>query len=140
MEQINRQAHQHKHILAAGARRTPCDACDSRIPHVRREAARQAIAGEETIERLAELFKTFGDPTRARILIALSQGELRVCCIAQVLDMTQSAISHQLRILRQTHLVRARREGREMFYALDDDHVMTIIGQGLAHVKEMEPK
>lgn len=101
------------------------------------QAARSAIPDEQTVIDMTDLFKVFGDPTRARILLALSKGELQVCCIAEVLDMTQSAISHQLRILKQARLVRSRREGREMYYALDDDHIMTILGQGLAHVGEM---
>lgn len=139
MEHHKQQVHKRNQEANLGLHPTTCSP-DSEFPHVQRQHARQAIPDERTINSIAELFKTFGDPTRARILLALSKGELRVCCIAEVLNMTQSAISHQLRILRQARLVRARREGREMFYALDDDHVMTIIGQGLAHVEELENK
>lgn len=85
---------------------------------------------------LADLFKVFGDPTRLRILYTLSNGELCVCDIADSLSMTQSAISHQLRILKEKHLVKARRDGKTIFYSLADAHVATIISQGLNHVLE----
>ncbi len=91
---------------------------------------------EETLYRLAELFKVFGDPTRIRILHVLSQNELCVQDIADTLSMTQSAISHQLRILKQAELVRFRRDGKTIYYALADDHVATIMKQGLEHVCE----
>ncbi len=91
---------------------------------------------EETLYDLAELFKVFGDSTRIRILCALFDEEKSVGDIADELGMTQSAISHQLRILKANHLVRSRREGKSIIYALDDDHVRTIIGQGLEHVEE----
>lgn len=90
----------------------------------------------ETLYRLAELFKVFGDSTRIRILHALSQEELCVQEIADKLSMTQSAISHQLRILKQSSLVRFRREGKTIYYSLADDHVATIMHQGLEHVCE----
>lgn len=85
---------------------------------------------------LADLFKIFGDPTRIRILHALSARELCVCDIAEALKMTQSAISHQLRILKQSHLVKFRREGKTVYYSLADNHVHTILAQGLEHVME----
>ncbi|MCA5960601.1 metalloregulator ArsR/SmtB family transcription factor [Blautia sp. RD014234] len=85
---------------------------------------------------LADLFKVFGDPTRIRILYALSAGELCVCDIASVLNMTQSAISHQLRVLKQIKLVKFRREGKTVYYSLADAHVETILSQGLEHVQE----
>ena len=91
---------------------------------------------EESLYDLAELFKVFGDTTRIRILYALFESELCVCDIAQVLGMTQSAISHQLRVLKQARLVRARREGKQIYYFLADDHVRTIIGQGMDHITE----
>lgn len=91
---------------------------------------------EETLYRLAELFKVFGDPTRIRILHVLSQNELCVQDIADTLSMTQSAISHQLRILKQAELVRFRRDGKTIYYALADEHVATIMKQGLEHVCE----
>ncbi|MDO4337062.1 MAG: metalloregulator ArsR/SmtB family transcription factor [Eubacteriales bacterium] len=91
---------------------------------------------DETLYRLAELFKVFGDPTRIRILYTLSQKELCVQDIADNLNMTQSAISHQLRILKQAALVKFRREGKTIYYSLADDHVATIMAQGLEHVCE----
>ena len=91
---------------------------------------------EEVLYRLADLFKVFGDPTRIRILYALSTGELCVCDIAQLLGMTQSAISHQLRVLKQMSLVKFRREGKTVYYSLADAHVATILAQGLDHVQE----
>lgn len=92
--------------------------------------------GEETLYNLAELFKVFGDPTRIRILYALSAQELCVQDIADTLSMTQSAISHQLRILKQMSLVKYRRDGKTVYYSLADDHVSTIMKQGLEHVCE----
>lgn len=91
---------------------------------------------EETLYRLAELFKIFGDSTRIRILHVLSFREMCVQDIADELDMTQSAISHQLRILKQAALVKFRREGKTIYYSLADDHVSTIMDQGLEHVCE----
>ena len=85
---------------------------------------------------VAELFKVFGDPTRTRILFALFQKEQCVCDIANLLQMTQSAISHQLRALKNAKLVTSRREGKTVFYSLADDHVKTIIDQGLEHILE----
>ena len=90
----------------------------------------------ETLYKLAELFKIFGDSTRIRILDTLAKHELCVQDIADELSMTQSAISHQLRILKQADLVRSRREGKAIFYSLADDHVATIMNQGLEHVCE----
>lgn len=84
---------------------------------------------------LAELYKVFGDSTRIRILYVLSKQEMCVQDIADTLEMTQSAISHQLRVLKQNFLVKNRREGKTIYYALDDEHVATIMAQGLEHVK-----
>ena len=91
---------------------------------------------EEELYDLAELFKVFGDSTRIRILFVLFEAEVCVCDLAEVLHMTQSAISHQLRILKQAKLVSARREGKSVFYSLADDHVRTIIAQGREHIEE----
>ncbi len=91
---------------------------------------------EDVTRAMAELFKTFGDPTRLRILAALSRQELCVCDIADLLSMTQSAISHQLRVLKQQELVRFRRDGKTVYYSLADSHVETILSQGLEHVCE----
>lgn len=91
---------------------------------------------EEKLYDLAELFKIFGDSTRIRILYVLFEAEMCVCDIAEVLNMTQSAISHQLRLLKQAKLVKNRREGKTVFYALADEHVRTIINQGMEHIEE----
>ena len=98
--------------------------------------ARQEMPSEETLFDLAEVFKTFGDSTRIRILWALSEGEMCVCDLAQLLQMGQSAISHQLRVLRQARLVKYRREGKSAIYSLDDDHVQQILRMGLSHIQE----
>ena len=91
---------------------------------------------EEELYNLAELIKIFGDSTRIRILFVLFEAEVCVCDLAHALNMTQSAISHQLRILKQNKLVKNRREGKSIFYSLADDHVRTIIAQGLEHIEE----
>lgn len=92
---------------------------------------------EETeLYDLAELFKVFGDSTRIRILFVLFEAEVCVCDLAEALQMTQSAISHQLRILKQNKLVKSRREGKSIFYSLADNHVRTIIDQGREHIEE----
>ena len=100
----------------------------------------EAISGikkEETFMELAELFKIFGEPTRLKILFSLSlSGELCVQDIADNLGISQSAISHQLRILKSSKLVKSKREGRKIIYSLADDHVLTIITQGIDHVEE----
>ena len=98
-----------------------------------------AMPGEEELFDLAELFKVFGDSTRIKILYLLFEAEMCVCDIAQLLGMTQSAISHQLRSLKQSKLVKARREGKTVFYSLADDHVHTILSQGMEHVAELLP-
>ena len=91
---------------------------------------------EDQMYDLAELFKVFGDSTRIRILYVLFEADVCVCDIAEALNMTQSAISHQLRILKQAKLVSARREGKSVIYSLADDHVRTIIAQGQEHICE----
>ena len=100
------------------------------------EKVRQELPDEDTLYDLSELFRIFGDSTRIRILYVLFEAEMCVCDIAQLLGMTQSAISHQLRALKNARLVKARREGKTVFYSLADDHVKTIIDQGLEHVAE----
>ena len=92
----------------------------------------------EMICDLADLFKIFGDTTRMRILYALLESEMCVCAIAEYLGMTQSAISHQLKVLKDNNLVACRREGKTIFYYLADDHVHTIVAQGYEHLKEKE--
>ena len=91
---------------------------------------------EDALYDLAELFKVFGDSTRVRILYALIDEELCVCDLSEALDMTQSAISHQLQILRSSKLVKSRREGKQIYYSLADAHVVTIMAQGLDHILE----
>ena len=91
---------------------------------------------EDTLIDLSELFKVFGDSTRIKILTAQSHGELCVCDLSKLVGMTSSAVSHQLKILRSAKLVSCRRDGKTVFYALADDHVTTIIRQGLEHVNE----
>ena len=100
------------------------------------KAVSVAMPEGEELDSLAELFKVFGDPTRIRILFVLSEAEVCVCDLAETLNMTQSAISHQLRVLKNRRLVKSRREGKSIFYSLADDHVRTILGQGREHVEE----
>ena len=100
---------------------------------------RETMPEETELYDLAELFKVFGDSTRIRILFVLFEAEVCVCDLASALNMTQSAISHQLRILKQNKLVKSRREGKSVFYSLADDHVRTIINQGREHIEE-EPR
>lgn len=91
---------------------------------------------EEILYDLAELYKVFGDTTRIKILYVLFEAEMCVCDIAQLLNMSQSAISHQLRVLKQSQLVKYRRDGKTVFYSLSDGHVRTILGQGMEHLTE----
>ncbi len=104
------------------------------------EATVQQVLGQmpddETLYDLAELFKIFGDSTRIKILYALFEAELCVCDIAQLLGLSQSAVSHQLRVLKGGRLVKPRKEGKTVFYSLADDHVRKIIAQGMEHVEE----
>lgn len=99
-------------------------------------AIRQSAPADEAVASLAEIFKALGDPTRLKLLTALGQGELCVCDLASLSGISESATSHQLRLLRALRLVRARREGRMVFYRLDDDHVVGLVAQGLQHVGE----
>lgn len=98
--------------------------------------AKGDIPSEEELYDLAETFRVFGDTTRIKILWLLFESEKCVCDIAQTLSMGQSAVSHQLRFLRNARLVRSRREGKQIFYSLDDDHVRIIFDKGLAHIQE----
>ena len=100
------------------------------------ERVQKEMPGEDTLYDLTELFRIFGDSTRIRILFVLFEAEVCVCDLAAVLSMTQSAISHQLRILKQNKLVKCRREGKSVFYSLADDHVRSIIAQGREHIEE----
>ena len=113
------------------------ECCEERCIHEDLLAlVRHGMPEETELYDLAELFKVFGDSTRIRILFALFESEQCVCDLAEALGMTQSAVSHQLKILKQSRLVRARREGKSVFYALADDHVATIIRMGQEHIEE----
>ena len=114
------------------------ECCESREVHedlLRLVAA--SLPPEESLLDLAELFKVFGDSTRIRILFVLFEAEVCVCDLAEALNMTQSAISHQLAILKRSKLVKSRRDGKSVFYSLADDHVRTIISQGMEHISEI---
>ena len=99
-------------------------------------AAREAMPPSEVLDDLSDFFRVFSDRTRVRILLALDAGEMCVCDISAALDMSMSAVSHQLRILRDAHLVAYRREGRVVFYSLCDEHVRNVLEMALEHVSE----
>ncbi len=116
---------------------TVIECCDSREVHKDLLIkVNQTLPEETELYDLAELFKVFGDSTRIRILYVLFESEVCVCDLAEILQMTQSAISHQLKILKQSKLVKNRREGKSIFYSLADDHVRSIINQGREHIEE----
>ena len=109
------------------------------LNHVHEDTVRrvnESIPCEEELFYLAELFKVFGDSTRVRILFVLFESEMCVCGLAELLGMTQSAISHQLQVLKKAKLVRYRREGKTIFYSLADGHVRAILDQGMEHITE----
>ncbi len=113
------------------------DACDVFVADAAKvERVRASLIGARHVEALAETFRVLGDPTRVRILDALSRAELCVCDLATLLGLSESAVSHQLRLLRSLRLVRPRRDGRMVFYALDDQHIVSLFQQGLRHVDE----
>ncbi len=117
--------------------KSPC--CDVTVIHAALvDKIRGTMPPEEELCNLAEFFKVFGDTTRIRILYALFQSEMCVCDIAHLLGMTQSAISHQLRVLKNAKLVRYRKEGRVVYYSLDDEHIKAIFDQGYQHIKEQQ--
>jgi ArsR family transcriptional regulator, lead/cadmium/zinc/bismuth-responsive transcriptional repressor len=116
----------------------PCDA-----PHLdaaRTQARRRALLESTTVEVLAETFRVLGDPTRVRILDALANGELCVCDIASLVGMSESAVSHQLRLLRTMRLVRPRRAGRQVFYSVDDHHILELMRLAGTHAEEGRPR
>ena len=100
------------------------------------EKVRRELPGEDTLYDLTELFRIFGDSTRIKILYALHDNELCVQDIANAVQLSQSAVSHQLRVLKDSKLVRFRREGKTVYYALDDDHVRSILSLGMDHIEE----
>ncbi len=113
------------------------DVCDLvQIDLARVRKLRAGLVAPEAVQGLADTFNALGDPTRVRILDALSHGELCVCDLAAVLKLSQSAVSHQLRLLRNMRVVRPRRDGRIVFYSLDDRHIISIFKQTLQHVEE----
>ena len=113
------------------------DCCDTYQVHDDLlKTVNEKMPEESELQDLADLFKVFGDFTRIRILFVLFEAEVCVCDLAEALDMTQSAISHQLKILKQARLVKSRREGKSVFYSLADGHVRTIIAQGRDHIEE----
>lgn len=115
------------------------DVCELvQIDLARVRALRTLLTAADAVQALADTFSALGDPTRVRILDALSHGELCVCDLAAVLGLSQSGVSHQLRLLRGMRLVRPRREGRVVFYSLDDQHIMAIFRQTLQHVEEAQ--
>ncbi len=116
---------------------TDVECCD--VTYVHQDTVQKVMKkmpGEETIEELADFYKVFGDATRVKILCVLLEAEMCVCDLAALLKMTQSAISHQLRILKQMKLVKSRRDGKTVFYSLADSHIQTIISQGMEHIME----
>lgn len=117
--------------------RTEVECCD--FTHVHKDTvdkARSCLPAEEELAELAGFFKVFGDVTRIKILCVLLQSEMCVCDLAQTLNMTRSAISHQLRMLKQMKLVTNRREGKTVFYSLADGHIKSIVNQGMEHIRE----
>lgn len=115
----------------------PCDISHGDEAHNRLVGSvRDKMGSEQGLLELSEIFKALGDHTRVRMLRALSFEELPVCCLASILDMSPSAVSHQLRVLRQARLVSHRRQGKNVFYRLDDRHVEILVRVGLAHALE----
>lgn len=113
------------------------DRCDYMCIHEDTVAeVNEHMPEDEVLYDLAELFKVFGDSTRIKVLYVLFQSEMCVCDIAKLLNMSQSAISHQLRVLKANRLVKYRREGKVVFYSLADSHIKTILNQGMEHIEE----
>ncbi|MGN0675569.1 MAG: ArsR/SmtB family transcription factor [Oscillospiraceae bacterium] len=110
--------------------------CEDKVHPEVVKAVADRLPDEELLYDVAELFKVFGDSTRVRIICALFESEMCVCDIADVLGMTQSAISHQLRVLKQARLVKYRRDGKTVYYSLADDHIQTIFNQAFEHIME----
>lgn len=119
------------------AEKQDIERCNCNVIHEEVVAkVRKNMPKEESLYDLAELFKVFGDTTRVKILYALFAAEMCVCDIAVLLNMTQSAISHQLRVLKQARLVKYRKEGKIVFYSLDDEHIKNIFDHGIKHINE----
>ena len=116
----------------------PADCENLHLPVPEAESRRASLLGPRTVEALAETFRVLGDPTRVRILDALEGGELCVCDIASLVGISESAASHQLRLLRGMRLVRPRRAGRLVYYAVDDHHILALLTQARTHVEEAQ--
>jgi ArsR family transcriptional regulator, lead/cadmium/zinc/bismuth-responsive transcriptional repressor len=124
--------------MAQRALRTVSDACEIEfVDEVKVRRVRRAMKRGETVMALSETFKILGDPTRVRIAFALAREELCVCDLAHLVGVSQSAVSHSLRALRQMKLVKFRKEGKIAYYKLDDDHIAHLLDQGFAHVEEL---
>ena len=118
-------------------KKTEVECCDVTCVHNQIiEAVKEKMPAEELLNELADFYKVFGDATRIKILCVLLRSEMCVCDLAEMLGMTQSAISHQLRVLKQNRLVKYRKEGKTVLYTLADEHVFTILSQGIEHVEE----
>lgn len=118
-------------------RKTEVECCDITYVHEEKvQKVQKMMPEEEKIKELAEFYKVFGDATRVKILYVLLESEMCVCDLAALLKMTQSAISHQLRVLKQMKLVKNRREGKTVYYSLADGHIQNIISQGMEHIME----
>ena len=116
---------------------TQPQACHECHHHTQRvELVKSLMPDDERLFDLAEFFKMFADSTRIRILAALMNGEICVCDISEALGMNQSAVSHQLRLLRASRLVKTRRDGKSVYYSLDDEHVSAMLSQGIEHLSE----
>lgn len=124
--------------MSGKATRTVNDACEVLfIDEAKVETVRQVMKSAEAVSMLAETFKILGDPTRIKITFALSKEELCVCDLANLLGVSQSAVSHSLRTLRQMKLVKFRREGKIAYYSLDDEHITNLLDEGFRHVEEL---
>ena len=118
-------------------KKTEVECCDVTCVHNQIiEAVKEKMPAEELLNELADFYKVFGDATRIKILCVLLRSEMCVCDLAEMLGMTQSAISHQLRVLKQMKLVKNRREGKTVYYSLEDGHIQNIISQGMEHIME----
>lgn len=118
-------------------KREEVECCEELLVHDQKvQEVLKEMPSEETLKELADFYKVFGDATRVKILFVLLRAEMCVCDLAETLGMTQSAISHQLRVLKQMKLVKNRREGKTVYYSLADGHIQNIISQGMEHILE----
>ena len=124
--------------MAARAIQSVSDACEVEfVDEIKVKRARRAMKSADAVSALAETFKILGDPTRVKIAFALAREELCVCDLANLLSISQSAVSHSLRALRQMKLVRFRKEGKIAYYTLDDEHIAHLLDEGFRHVEEL---